>query len=727
MDRVEHARLLAGRYRLDSVIGRGGMGTVWRARDELLNRDVAVKEIAWPPSLDEAERQTARRRTLREAQMAARLRHPNVVLIYDIVEEDDRPWIVMEILPYRSLRDIVAQDGPLAPARAAELGLGILAALSAAHAEGVLHRDVKPANILLAPDGRAVLTDFGIARPADSPTLTGSGLLIGSPSYIAPERARGGRAGPAGDLWGLGASLYTAVEGRPPFEREGALPTLTAVVADEPDPATRAGALWPVISGLLRKDPARRLGPVETERMLRQLANDGGGRPRWFGSRARRTPDSAGALPWPSPKRITDRLAAREVPQAGARPAPPAPAPGERLTAPDGIPAQAPGREATASQALPVAVADLEASAPPTSEPEGHPVPVPLDLQGEPIPQAPQSPTPGTLAAESLTGESQVPGSSAPGSLPQSQGPGRPRSLDSLPPEAESVRPPDEAEVPEPGQRTAPQARVLAGDDAPPPSAPVSPHPLGTDSPRPASPRRRSRRTLNVLAAAMVVSAGAATAVALTLSGSPGHQAVAPPVNPRPSSAASGPASPSGSPASPSQDTATPSPTPSSSPNSAGENPGAGYGALPADYYRFTNSTGFSIGVPRGWQISRVGHYVYIRDPANSGVYLLIDQSNNPKPNPLADWRQQQASRESTYAGYHRIRLESVDYPQGEKAADWEFTYYSNGVLVHVLNRNVLANSHHAYALYWATPQSDWNADYHYFQAFAVTFRPAAP
>src|SRR3954447_11634611 len=145
MDTVEHARLLAGRYRLDSVIGRGGMGTVWRARDELLNRDVAVKEIAWSPSLDEAERLTARRRALREAQMAARLRHPGVVLIYDIIEEDDRPWIVMELLRYRSLRDIVVEDGPLPPAQAAQLGLGILAALRAAHAEGVLHLGVKRA------------------------------------------------------------------------------------------------------------------------------------------------------------------------------------------------------------------------------------------------------------------------------------------------------------------------------------------------------------------------------------------------------------------------------------------------------------------------------------------------------------------------------------------------------------------------------------------------------
>jgi hypothetical protein len=146
---------------------------------------------------------------------------------------------------------------------------------------------------------------------------------------------------------------------------------------------------------------------------------------------------------------------------------------------------------------------------------------------------------------------------------------------------------------------------------------------------------------------------------------------------------------------------------------------------VPAGYYRFTNSTGFSIGVPNGWQISHQGHYVYVTDPANSGIYLLIDQSDQPKADPLADWEQQQANREGTYPGYHLIRLVSVNYPQAEKAADWEFTYVRNGVLVHILNRNILANASHAYALYWSTPQSDWNADYHYFQEFAATFRPA--
>src|ERR1700750_1691744 len=215
----ESERLLAGRYRLLAVIGRGGMGAVWRARDELLNRDVAVKEIVWPAQLDAEERERARRRAVREAQLAARVRHPNVVGVYDIIEEDDRPSIVMELVPFRSLRDAVAEAGPMTPAEAARVGLSVLAALRAVHEAGVVHRDVKPANILLGPDGRVVLADFGIAKAADSPALTISGVLLGSPSYLAPERARGGRAGAAADMWALGASLFAAGRGTPPVWR----------------------------------------------------------------------------------------------------------------------------------------------------------------------------------------------------------------------------------------------------------------------------------------------------------------------------------------------------------------------------------------------------------------------------------------------------------------------------------------------------------------------------
>ena len=263
----ESERLLAGRYRLLAVIGRGGMGAVWRARDELLNRDVAVKEIVWPVQLDAEEREMGRR-AVREAQLAAQVRHPNVVGMYDIVQEGDRPSIVMELVPFRSLRDAVAEDGPMTPAEAARVGLSVLAALRAVHEVGVVHRDVKPANILLGPEGRVVLADFGIAKAADSPALTISGVLLGSPSYLAPERARGGRAGAAADMWALGASLFAAVEGHPPFERDGVLASLTAVVADELEPSPHAGPLWPVIEGLLLKDPAARLDAAGAEQML---------------------------------------------------------------------------------------------------------------------------------------------------------------------------------------------------------------------------------------------------------------------------------------------------------------------------------------------------------------------------------------------------------------------------------------------------------------------------
>jgi len=204
--------------------------------------------------------------------MAARLNHDNVIKVFDLVQHRGCPWIVMELLSCRSLQDVIKEEGPLSPARAAQAGLEILAALRAAHAAGIVHRDVKPANILMAPD-RAVLTDFGIARAAGSAALTLAGVLIGSPPYIAPERAMRGLSGPPGDLWGLGACLYAAVEGQGPFDRDaGALASLTAVVADEPPPATHAGSLWPVISGLLRKDPAERLDAAQAGRMLLAVA-----------------------------------------------------------------------------------------------------------------------------------------------------------------------------------------------------------------------------------------------------------------------------------------------------------------------------------------------------------------------------------------------------------------------------------------------------------------------
>ena len=272
---TDSGRVVAGRYRLTEVLGSGGMGTVWLAVDQLLDRRVAVKEVSPPPDVTDAESQTLRDRTLREARMAARLNHPNVVTVYDVVEDGNRPWIVMELVQARSLRDIVEQDGPLTAQRAAKVGLQVLAALRAAHRLGIVHRDVKPGNVLIDDDGRAVLADFGIARGLDGATLTTSEVLVGSPSYIAPERAHGEPGGPDSDLWSLGATLYAAVEGRPPYQREGAVATLAAVVTQDPDPPRRAGPLWPVISGLLRRDQDLRVGPEAAESMLLAVAAAG--------------------------------------------------------------------------------------------------------------------------------------------------------------------------------------------------------------------------------------------------------------------------------------------------------------------------------------------------------------------------------------------------------------------------------------------------------------------
>jgi serine/threonine protein kinase len=579
----ERGDLVAGRYRLRAVLGRGGMGVVWLAGDELLHRDVAVKEILWPPQLDGAEQQTLRQRALREARTAARLNHPNLVGVYDVVEDDGRPWIVMQLVPYRSLSEVVREDGPLPPKRAAQVGLGVLEAIEAAHAVGVLHRDVKPGNVLLGPGDRVMLTDFGMAIADASPTLTTSGVLIGSPSYMAPERARGERATPATDLWSLGATLYAAVEGRPPFGRHETMAVLTAIVADDPDPPSRAGSLWPVISGLLRKDPDERLDAAEAGHLLRRAAENDDAVPD--------LPAGASTLPL------------------------------------DGD------------------------SQPPSGPVRTHQHSGPLKRVAATLPQQ-------TAANGSTAGEpALIPGLGPYGHVPAGQ------SL---------------APVPPPG----------------------------------GFPRRRRPRWLFGFIGGAAAVAALVAGIGVMSGGSPGHR-IGSPAATKASSARSA--------TQPSTGTSAPSGPASARP---GSSRGSGSGALPAGFSWYHDRTGFSIGVPADWHVSHVGHLVYVQDP-DSGRLLIIDQTRHPKPDPLADWRQQEASRISTYRGYHRIRLQAVHYAQAERAADWEFTYYQNGQLIHVLNRNILASPDRAYALYWSTPASEWDASYHFFQTFAATFRPA--
>ncbi len=248
------------------------MGVVWLAADELLRRDVAIKEATRPPGLDEQDWHVLRQRSLYEARAAARVHHPNIASVYDVIRHDDRPWIVMQLVPNPSLREVLRSSGPMSSVQAAHMGLCVLAGMRAAFAAGVLHRDIKPANILLGPDGGVVLTDFGLAAADTGAHLTLTGTVVGSPAYMSPERARGEQATLASDLWSLGATLYAAVEGRDPFARSSTMAVLTAVVHEEPDPPELCGPLWPVISALLRKDPRARLGPEDAERRLASAA-----------------------------------------------------------------------------------------------------------------------------------------------------------------------------------------------------------------------------------------------------------------------------------------------------------------------------------------------------------------------------------------------------------------------------------------------------------------------
>ncbi|MGW1216578.1 protein kinase domain-containing protein [Streptomyces sp. NPDC002499] len=313
-------RVIAGRYRLESRLGRGGMGVVWRATDELLGRQVAVKEI--PLDLDETlsaeETRRQRDRTLREGRAVAQLRHPHIIVVHDVVEQDERPYLVMELIDGGSLADRISTRGPVDAPEAARIGIALLSALAAAHAAGVLHRDIKPANVLLGSEGdRIVLTDFGIAQVAGATTLTETGAFVGSPEYTAPERMSGARTGPESDLWSLGALLCTIVSGESPFRRDSLGGILHAVVFDEIRPPAQAAPLLPVVRGLLERDPDRRLDAPQAERMLRAYLDSGRTpqlSPRYTPTRRDTpTPSPAPATPAPSSPTVETRRSTRGV------------------------------------------------------------------------------------------------------------------------------------------------------------------------------------------------------------------------------------------------------------------------------------------------------------------------------------------------------------------------------------------------------------------------------
>ncbi|WP_326610807.1 serine/threonine protein kinase [Streptomyces scopuliridis] len=265
-------RVLGGRYRLVSRLGHGGMGTVWLAHDEVVDREVAIKEPRVPDNVGERDRDRVYLRMQREARAAAKIEHPAVVTMHDVVIEDAKPWIVMELVRGQSLADRL-QEGTLDPREAARIGLAVLDALTAAHEKGVLHRDVKPDNVLLGRGDRVVLSDFGIAQVEGEQGLTETGAFVGSPEFIAPERVLGRQPGPESDLWSLGVVLYAAVEGVSPYRRSHVPATLQAVLSAEPQmPARGSGAFGTLVMRLLRKDPAARPDAAEIRAVLESVA-----------------------------------------------------------------------------------------------------------------------------------------------------------------------------------------------------------------------------------------------------------------------------------------------------------------------------------------------------------------------------------------------------------------------------------------------------------------------
>jgi len=731
--------VLSGRYRLVEPLASGGMGTVWRALDLLLDRPVAVKEVRLPPSLDDDARQLLRRRTIREAQVAARLRHPAVVTIFDVVEQDGRPWIVMELVPSRSLAEIIRTDGPLPPARVAGIGLRVLDAIVTAAAAGVEHRDIKPANVLVTTQGRVVLTDFGIARHVGDDTLTSAGLIVGSPDYLAPERARGRTGGLAADLWSLGATMYDAVEGRRPFERNGPLPTLAAVVMDEPDPPQRAGPLRPVIDGLLVKDPAHRLDADRTRSMLQRVLRGrpaGGTVPLPRHPSDDRPPPSAPepaaeppvvipmgpTRPWPA-----DGAADAEPPGAADRTTPSTPVAGESTAATADGTADAAAAAVTEPAGTEPAGTEPAGTEPAGTEPAGTEL---ADGRADDTASTGTEPSigaqiptgavertvtePANGRAAGPTGAAAVAGSAVPASAEGRTG------AESTAADAERMT---EAAAGRMDGSTAVAGSVAARSaDAPAPDGSGRGRTPTLPGAPPRDPRRRRRSAL-LAGLVVLVLAGIAAALVPVLGRDPGNGAAGPagqasgpagqgrgPAATAPATGRTAPTASSGAPTSRPATTASRTPAPTTRATTSGNAPPTGADvAAPAGFTRYTDPIdGFSLVVPAGWRPVRSKETLVDFDDPTSSRFLRIDTSDHALPDPYQNWIDYEREFRQGKSDYQLIGIRRVpDYrpDEGWTTADWEFMLGST----HVLDRNIRVSASRAHAIYWSTPQSQWN------------------
>lgn len=661
-------RLLAGRYRLGDVLGRGGMGTVWRAEDETLGRTVAVKELRFPSAIDEDEKRRLITRTLREAKAIARIRNNGAVTVFDVVDEDNRPWIVMELIEGKSLAEAIREDGLLTPKRAAEVGLAILDVLRSAHREGILHRDVKPSNVLIDHDGRVVLTDFGIAQVEGDPSITSTGMLVGAPSYISPERARGHKPGPAADLWSLGGLLYASVEGVPPYDKGSAIATLTAVMTEPVEQPKNAGPLENVIYGLLAKDPEQRLDEAGARAMLNEVL---------------RETESEKSLP--EPPDATKVVAMPPLPEEPAR------LRGALRSV---------RKAATAAGAATAAATSAAASRAKTAGGSGSD-----PAEGAARTASPRT-GPGSGAAAGPAGGASGATAAASPSVPvQPSGPGG-KPVNS-------------------GSAAGGGAAGTRGGSGS--GWPVAPERPVRPAPKASLTDVVPLRTL-VIIAVVVALVVVGTVLALTFGG--GDDDGAKGGTGAKATASSGAAAGSGksgddsksdakdksdtshtdsgdTSGSGSDDSADTSGTDTSKSDSAGSSgDGKESGSGSASVTTYKSGQGFSIGLPKGWAYKSQDE-AGARFTGPDGQKLLVGWTSTPKDDPVADWNNQE--RGMVRPQYKKIVIESVSY-RSWNTADWEFTYVDGGTKFHSIDRGFVVNAHQGYALMYTAKDSAWNS-----------------
>ncbi|MFJ9470612.1 serine/threonine-protein kinase [Streptomyces caniferus] len=690
-------RLLAGRYRLADVLGRGGMGTVWRARDEVLGRTVAVKELRFPGGVEEDEKRRLITRTLREAKAIARIRNNGAVTVYDVVDEDDRPWIVMELVEGRSLAEVVRDDGPLTPRRAAEVGLVVLDVLRAAHAEGILHRDVKPSNVLMSDDGRVVLTDFGIAQVEGDPSVTSTGMLVGAPSYISPERARGHKPGPPADMWSLGGLLYACVEGVPPYDKGSAIATLTAVMTEPVEPPKSAGALEEVIYGLLVKDPAARLDDAGARVLLEDVVHAPEARtpePPMDATRAMALPTAPLERAEPKPRATKQKQ--KQKPAAKSRPA--------RETKPAAAPVAKPAAGNASASAAGTTGAGASGAAGPGAAKAGE---AKAAAASAPVrTERPQKKKAAAPAAAEATGQDR-PDADRAGSA--SPGADRPAG----------ARPGFDAEAAKERVRGALQSVRSAA------AAMAARADSGSgDGSRPATRASVTdvvpRRTL-IIVAVVVVLAVLGTVLAVSLGGDDSARKSGKPSGKQDKATSASRAKPStdaaeeGGDEATGQGPSTPQPPSNVTPaeDDGGKDDGGGKGgkAVPGGFAEVSNGRfHFRMAMPKGFhQTDTAGEGSGAIYSASGGFpRIQIDYNAEPGTDAAASWRSLEPAVRSSSEDYHLIGIKSVKWRDYPTVADWSFTRRQSGEKVRVLDRGFRADDHHGYAIMITCKADAW-------------------